>query len=157
MQARQNMSQLYNSIHYPGYACPSTTLSASGVTSIPASHPLPAHSIKQEHKYPDSMKWPSSHSVSDLLSSGHSPTATALSLSQHRQSSGSPAHMPSPGLTQTSVHHPSADAASFPLHPSVYSPSYAHFMVQQYLQQHQGSFSGSMVSNTSASSPNTSF
>ena len=141
LHARQNMS-LYNPIHYSGYACGQSALP---VTSIGGAHGLPTHSIKQEPKFTDSMRWPSSHSVSDLLASGHNPAAFV-----QRQSSGtsSPNHMSPAGLNQSSLHHSTADSTSFPLSASVYSPAY--FMMQQYFQQHHpaGAFPGSMVTNS---------
>lgn len=145
MQARQNMS-LYNPMHYTGYACAQSALPA--VTSMG----LPTHAIKQEPRYTDAMRWPSSHSVSDLLASGHSPSAASLS---QRQSSGSssPNHMSPPILNQASLHHSAPDGTSFPLSASVYSPAY--FMRQLYFQQHQhhgtAPFPASIMTNSGPS------
>lgn len=147
MHARQNMS-LYNSMHYTGYPCPQSVLP---VTSMANGHALTTHAIKQEPKYSESMRWPSSHSVSDLLASGHSPSGASMS---QRQSSGSssPNHMSPPMLNQASLHHSAPDATSFSsLSASVYSPAY--FMRQLYFQQHHGSgpsFPSSIIPNNIA-------
>lgn len=137
MQARQNMS-LYNSIHYPGYGCGQSTLPVSSMNG------LQTHTIKQEPKFTDSMRWPSSHSVSDLLASGHSPSGIG-----QRQPTSSPNHMSQAGVNQSSVHHSTADSTNFPLSTSVY-PS-AYFMMQYFQQHHHhpsGAFPASMVTNS---------